>query len=234
MSNSFAKEAPQGDPSSAQQEPVTKQEANPDQGFSLTVEGREYKSIDEVAKKIENAELHIQRIEAENAEFRTKLSEANQVEEVLERISKVEQQATDTSGLTPEQVQNIVGEQLTAKEQQDMRAANQDACHKAYVAKYGDNYMEVMQNQAKELGMTLEEVDEIASTNPKLFAKTFIGELKPAAPNTGAPRSSINSDALSNYNTADQSNVRLPLDIRTNKGRIENFELAMKEHLAKL
>lgn len=158
-----------------------------DQAF-LTVGDRTFATPEDVTKKIENADSFIEKLKAENAEkdARTeklldKVTElldqkesSSKVDDLLEQLNRTEQ-ATPDSTVNSEQIVETVLSELTAKEQAALQDRNLESAMSKAKEKFGDTYINTVRAKAEELGLTLEDVDQIAKTQPKLFDSTFIG-----------------------------------------------------------
>lgn len=214
---------------------------NPDQGsVKIEVGDKTYDSIDAIRKKIENADSHISQVERENAEFRdkmrdyeAKLEAAKSVEQLLSKLETKGEQPDNT--LSEEKIQELVNSTLTQKQQEDLQKANWKECSDALVSHVGaktmDEAIPVLKEKADSLGMTLEEVDQMAKTKPSLFKTVFLGGASNAdqRPNSSTPKGSLNTE---NFNRAPEteSKVVAPMSLRDTKSRTANFLAAVAEY----
>ena len=199
-SNTFAAQATI-DP---QAEPVAQVSATPesvppaDPQVALIVGDRAFATMDDVKTKITNADAHIGNIETENASMRAELdavkaelATATSLEQVL--ASKETNQGTT---LTREEIQSLVSDSVGTIDSTKLSNANREGCIAAAETAYGQDYIVKMDAMAKDLGLTMVEVDEMAGSNPKLFSKTFLPTATPVAMPTSSHASTIRTPNL--------------------------------------
>lgn len=229
----FAKQGASVDPQATTTEDPSK-EGNTDNVF-LTMGDRKFTSQEEVVTKINNQDSHISNIESENATLRDEVaslkSDKNEEGVVLDELERMKQELSE-KGLSPEQVQTLVSEAIASDKQSDLVSANHTLCTNELVKAYGAEYISELSKQAAELGMSLEQADEIANTNPKLFVKTFIGSTVVNAANTNTSR--MQGVDTASYRETPNSGyeVKAPLSLRTTKDRADNFLQLLHERVA--
>lgn len=199
-------------------------------------EGLTPEQIQAILKRDQHAQEHIQRLEAEAAARKAQEAElaerlANLERELEKRASleellakKASAQPDSRGGETkPLDVDSVVTKVLQSMEQRtqaERAKANRVAAIEAAKSVYGDSYNQKISETAKELGMTLNEVDDLAGRSPQAFARVF--GLQTVADNkhrnSAAP--ATNSEALARQQ---QGNKPLP----TGKARFgkDAFEL---------
>lgn len=204
-----------------------------DQEFSFEAAGRKYSSLDDVKTKVENQETHISKLEQEAearreelAMLRAKLEESTKQSEVLAR--KAEEGET-RKGLDPNELDSVVTSKVQELKRQDIRQANHAECSQALKDTYGDSYIAKLKALAEAEDLTMDEVDEIAYSKPKLFKRLFL---------TGQSGQSNNGTTSSTVRTANfqdtpkQSNVKAPLNLNGSKARTNNYLAALEEYLS--
>lgn len=158
---------------------------------SVNLDGLTQEQIQAVLKRDQHAQEHIRRLEAEAAERKARdqelvdrlahleqeLNKRASLEELLARKASGEQQP-DKSGVEtkPLDVDSVVTKVLQSMEQKtkaERAKANRVAAIEAAKSVYGDSYMQKVGETAKELGMTLQEVDDLAGRSPQAFARVF-------------------------------------------------------------
>jgi hypothetical protein len=154
--------------------------ATPDQGVALIVGERAFATMDDVKTKIVNQDSHITDIEAENAQLRVQLEEANTKVATATSLDEVltHKEENKDGGFSQSQLESLVSEQVGNLRADELINANRTGCIAQAEAAYGENMIAKMQAVATDLGLTMEDVDSMAGSNPKLFAKTFL----PTAP----------------------------------------------------
>lgn len=218
------------DPSAtaAQESAAPNQASNADQQTFLVVGERAFASPDDVKSKIEHADQHISTIESENAQLKAELEAAQEqlnkstsLEEVLHKLDENK----DESGLTLDQVKELVSNEITTTKQADVQQSNLKTCIGAAEKAYGEGFIEKMTEMAGNLGLSMEEVDGMAASNPKLFAKTFL-----PTGNTPTPIQSHTSTVRTqNYNESNHGfEVKAPLSMSTGKERTQHFLAALE------
>lgn len=121
--------------------------------------------------------------EAEIATLRTELAARQSLEDLLKR-----QQGDPTppdvtppgqNGISETDIAKIVANQLEQRTQDQVVTENASKVNSALVAKFGDKAQEVVINKAKELGMTPEQLGEMAKNQPNVVLSLF-GQAAPA------------------------------------------------------
>lgn len=172
---------------------------------ALVGEGRKYKSVEDLAKAQLAAQEHIQRLEAENGEFRTGLQR-----DILQREQQL--QATTPPAQAPDQRQdqrNVppqedLAERIREVTRQDREAertaANITDVTNRLTEVYGsdDAANKAVTARAAELGVSVKFLQDVAATSPAAFYAQMSLDAKPSpAP---APRGQLNTGALHNQN----------------------------------
>lgn len=179
---------------------ATEQQPQPSEDQSwFEFNGRKFDK--ESAKtKIEHAEDHIKRLETENSELR-------QVKDQLDKLDKLEQllqqqpnqqqspeaqQKQDTPALDVDTLRETllkdITSQLANKENESRQQANLQQAAEAARSVYGDGYQTKLEQIGKEMDMSKEDIQNLASTNPKAFTRMFMPQDYKPSP---APNSSV-------------------------------------------
>lgn len=182
----------------------TSQESTENKPF-FQVGERVFKTQEDLARHIESAQNHIQKLEND---FTAATTLVGKQEQLLEKASRVDElldaykqnssrEVKDTTSLSKEEV---IAEALRAFEQQQSQRTtmqkyleNQQLVEQALTQHYGDRALDVAQRVAAENGMTFEEVGEMAKRHPKVLLKMFnLTNKTDAKPTTG----SVNTSAM--------------------------------------
>lgn len=154
---------------------------------TLVGEGRKYKSIEDLAKSVIYKDLHIKKIETENASYRTNQVAAQRLEELVSKLStptpssapnleRREPEEPNKPSLTAESVEQII-ERRDAKKRGD---ANLALVKEKLSEAYGSNWQQTLRQKAAQLDLTEQEVFAIARDKPKvLFESLGIGRVQP-------------------------------------------------------
>lgn len=149
----------------------------------LVGDGKKFKTPEDLAKGKYEADLFIKSLEKEQAQMRKDYLEAREelqkratLEELYERISQ-QRQLSDSTPKTQEetrQPQQIDPNQLKNQIVSEMkRDDNFKMVRDKLKERYGNKYSSVLQDQLAELGMSSEEADHMARSNPNVFIRTF-------------------------------------------------------------
>lgn len=184
---------------------------NVDDPFAALVgEGKKYKNEQDLAKSVLHKESHIQRIERENAEMRDLIAKNDRTARLEEMMTQLLQKNSAPSSDTPPQVREELPvnvnknlsdddietklEQLfTKKTVEQTRKANLSVVKDRLVEAYGDNFADVVKQKASELGLEENEINDLASRNPKLFFKTFDVQTSPTKTAPVTVRNALNT-----------------------------------------
>lgn len=163
--------------------------------------------IEAIRKRDAHAQAHIRTLEQEAAlrrqeieDMRKKLEEVqNQMnnrealEELLRKRADHDPDSTKTAGSQEE----VVREVLTALKQQEVlsqRQANIKAALSKVQEVYGEQWKDQVKSTAQELGMSLADVDDLASRSPAAFERAFIKAAP--QPTNGKPSGTVSSTAV--------------------------------------
>jgi len=196
-SNTFAAQAidPQAD-AVVPESTALNQEPSSDQNVALIVGERAFATMEDVKTKISNADSHISNIEAENAQLRVQLDEANEKVATSQSLEEVlnSQGEKQEAGLTQDQIKELVGNQVSSIKSADVANTNRTGCINKAQTAYGDEFIVKMQEVATDIGLSMEDVDKMAESNPRLFERTFLPSIQarvaPAPTHTSTIRTS--------------------------------------------
>jgi len=182
-----------GDPQPTNQSTPTPAQTG-EQAF-LIVGERAFRTPDDVAKKIESADTHINTIEEENARLRADLEAAQKKAEsettandsaaqILEKLQELQQSTGNTattSAVSKEDLdtlkQQAVQEALAKVNEETNRQVaerNLTSCLEDAKAAFGDKVAEAVTATANELGMSTADVDTMAQNKPEVFRRLFL------------------------------------------------------------
>lgn len=199
MTTTFAAQAnidPQADPV-AQGSVTPKAEPQADPQVALIVGERAFATMDDVKTKIVNADAHITNIESENATMRAEL---DAVKAELATATSLDQvlhsKDTRETSLSQDNLSTLVREQVGSLKAEELSNSNRESCITKAQSVYGDDFIVKMQTMATELGLTMDDVDSMAGTNPRLFTKTFLPSTPLVKPLASHHASTIRTSSL--------------------------------------
>lgn len=181
--------------------------------------GEKWQDPEVIAKGKVEADNHIQELERQLEELRGDLSKNEYAKTLLETLqgkagaptspNTVEAQQKETEGSAADQnttgeagdLESLVEETILKREQQQTAQQNLSQVQDTLKEAFGTEANKVVQERAKELGMSLDRLQELATESPSAFMR-LIGEA-PAGEKNPTPSSSVNTTAKFN-----QSNER--------------------------
>lgn len=166
----------------------------------LVGEGMKYATPEAALESLPHAQHHIDNLEQEAVNMREELATRKSVEEVLKEINKTTPESGAEQQLTQEQMDALIDTRLATKEAQALAKSNADEVVKKFTEVFGDKdkAKEVYAQKAADLGLTMQEVNNLAATSPKA-----VFELYGIKPTEGLPPkigSNINSEAVVSNN----------------------------------
>ena len=172
----------------------------PTEAQELVGEGKKYQSPEEALRSVPHAQQHIQTLESELAEVKEELTKRKTTQDLLDEI-KSGIQTTETTSQEPEfnqdMLQNVVNKTIESKEKERVFQQNARSVAEKFTTQYGDKAETVYNSMAQSNGLTIEQLHNLAATNPKLVLR--LNELENAGGNPIAkPSSSVNTEALRN------------------------------------
>lgn len=156
----------------------------------LVGEDKKFKSVDDLAKGKFMSDLHIatleQRLDEMREEYKRAAEQAKAAEKLQDLLTRLENQDDLSSrentqnskedsktALDPEQLESLIASSISKRETSRKQEENFNLVMEKVREKYGDSYARTLNEQAKEMDLSADEVDNLARRNPKLFFKTF-------------------------------------------------------------
>lgn len=169
----------------------------PDVAQELIGEGRKYASAEDALAALPHAQSHISKLEEEMASLREDLSKRKTAEEILDAINKKSPEEATVPQFDPSQLDALIENKLSAKEQYAKDTANTTSVANKFRAEFGDeNAEKVYIQKASELGLSVDYMNSLAKTSPEAVFK--LCGLKPTTSTPTRITSSVNSEALQN------------------------------------
>ena len=187
----------------------------PTEAQALVGEGKKYQSPEEALKSVPHAQQHIQTLESELAEVKEELTKRKTTQDLLDEIkSGIQAPETTSQGteFNQDMLQNVVNQTIETKEKEKVYAQNAKSVAEKFMTQYGDKAETVYNSMALTNGLTIEQLHNLAATNPKLVLR--LNELENSGDSPVAkPSSSINTEAFRN-----QANPKSELSARVKQG----------------
>jgi len=165
-------------------------------------EGKQkYDTIEKALEGLSNAQSYIPQLkdqvstqEAEINRLKAQLDQRESVEEVVSRLAAPQQPSQEPqltsqvpSGLTEEQVTQIVQNTFVQNQQQQVEVTNKTKVNSELIAKFGEKAGEVVNEKAKSLNTTPQQLEQMAATNPDMVLALFNSSTNTSVkPSTGS------------------------------------------------
>lgn len=141
----------------------------------LVGDGKKFKDIDALAKGKLEADKFIEHLQQEMSELRSELSSKATTEEILKSLKKEDNTNSPNAdenqhGIArPEDIANIVREQINQAKSEDIAKANVNEAHNALIEKLGSHEKAVafLKEKADGLGLPVSRLQQIAAESPK-------------------------------------------------------------------
>jgi hypothetical protein len=176
----------------------------------LVGEGKPFADNEAFARSKLEANMTIQEREEELARIRADLDTRMNYEEFLEHFKeKAPINAGNQTALTGQNNQTAptptlqdIERIVEQREQRKRMESNLDSAMLKYAEVNGPNHALKLKQQATELGMSEDQLKQMAAANPKAFFKlTGVEDVRKQDTFQAPPRTSVNSDALGTGNT---------------------------------
>ena len=184
------------------QEPVQTVDAYADLLATIkSADGRQkYADVMSALKSLPHANDHISRLEAEMEELRGEVAKRRSAEEVLQRLeSRTQEQPEQPSGNAVDlaQLERLVDSRLTARQMAELQASNLKSVVSKVAEVYGDKAEAMFYTTAKEAGLTMEQINNLAATAPAAVLK-LVGVQGKGFNIPAKTTSSFNTEAMNN------------------------------------
>lgn len=186
------------------QQPITTPTQDPLQDLLASIKNEQgvpkYKDIPTALGALSHSQAFIDQLklekhqqEAEVARLKAELDKRAAVEEVVSRLAQGTSNAgtTNTEVLTPEQIAAIVSKQLEADRMRSTQVSNLQTVNQTLIQRFGDKAGEVLSNKARELGITVQALGQLAEQSPQAVLAYF-----PVSPQQPAQSAGLNTSAF--------------------------------------
>lgn len=155
---------------------------------------QKYNSVDTALDALAHSQSYIPQLkselsakDAEIQRLKEELSKRAAVEDVVEKLTARQAQPESTpqvSGLSEQDVLNLVQNFSTKQQQEQAASLNEKKVSDALFGQYGDKTQEVVAKKAAELGMTVEALKTLSRTSPNAALQLFGSVSGNGAPKT--------------------------------------------------
>jgi hypothetical protein len=165
----------------------------------LVGEGKKFADVSALAKAKLEADNFIKQIERENAELRAKVSSQATVDEIMTQIKTLaprpapvepHNEPPKANPATPEELEQVVASLLEKRTAADRISKNRQTVEEKVLEKWGSDAQININKKAKELNVSVDYLQKVASDSPSVFFRLVGLDQTPApvAP-VVAPRS---------------------------------------------
>lgn len=215
-------------------QPTAEQESKSDQTDSITLTKDE---IEKILKQNTHGQDFIETLKEEKRELETKMEQLQQelqnrqsISELMEEVRNTNYNTDQSEPTAPQVDENAllakleqqVFDKLTRQQQEAALEENWSSVESQLREKHGERYDSYLTEQAKELGMSNEQLVQMGATTPKAFMR-LMGEnqSRGPAPTTSSERAPM-SDPDQQRQTEFSNVARRMRDLDTPEGRDAN------------
>ena len=166
------------------QDTQTKPFEIPTEVQALVGEGKKYKSPEEALKSVPHAQEHIKTLEQELAEAREELTKRRTTQELLDEIKSgisYEQQTAPQEGIQQDNVMALVQQAIQQNETNKVAKTNAASVAKKFQDVYGADAEKVYNKLASDSGLTVAQLNGLATTSPSVVIKLAGFDNKPSS-----------------------------------------------------
>lgn len=155
---------------------------------ALVGEGRKYKTVDDLVRAVHEKDRFIEQLKEEQkgaretlAEYEERMRQSKTIDDVLDRIGDT-QKGGGNQSLTSEDIKKIATEAYAEYQSNEEKRKNHTESQQRVLEYFGgdrEKSMAFIAEKAKELNLSRERIEGIASQSPEAFAKLMgLGERK--------------------------------------------------------
>lgn len=172
-----------------------------------------YKEQEQLAvlqKRVDDQLSFIDTLKRENFEYREKIRSLDTLDSKVDALLSMDRTSQDnTNGKTGQIDVNdlksqgfLTKEDLEQEKEKARKESNFKEVYDSFIESFGkEKYLEVIQVKAKEVGLSIEEIDKMAMTSPKAVLKLLGADKK----YTQSTQGSVNTQAFDKQNSSTQT-----------------------------
>ena len=171
----------------------------PTEAQELVGEGKKYQSPEDALKSVPHAQKHIETLESELASVKEELTKRQTTQELIDELksgSQPVENTTQSAEINQDSVMDLVNQTLTIREKKAQAESNAKSVAAKFTAQYVDKAESTYNSIAKELNVTVAQLNELASSAPSIVLKA--AGLSAATAPVGNTTGSVNTEALTN------------------------------------
>ena len=170
----------------------------PTEAQELVGEGKKYQSPEDALKSVPHAQKHIGTLESELASVREELTKRQTTQELIDELKSGVQtpaQTVQSGELNQDNVMDLVNQTIATREANARAESNAKSVAAKFTAQYGDKAEDTYNSIAKELNLSVKQLNELAATSPTVVLKA--AGLSAAKAPVASSSGDINTEALS-------------------------------------
>lgn len=170
----------------------------PTEAQELVGEGKKYQSPEDALKSVPHAQKHIETLESELASVREELSKRQTTQELIDELKSGVQtpaQTVQSGELNQDNVMDLVNQTIATREANAKAESNAQTVAAKFTEQYGDKAEDTYNSIAKELNLSVKQLNELAATSPTVVLKA--AGLSAAKAPVASSSGDINTEALS-------------------------------------
>lgn len=194
-----------------QQDATSKPFEIPTEAQEFVGEGKKYKSAEDALKSVPHAQEHIKTLEAEMAVLKEELTKRKTTEELLDELKsgiQPQENTTQAGGLDQDKISQLIINTLEQRERQSKAKQNAASVAEKFTQQYGNKAEEVYQSVAKDAGLSIEQLNNLAATSPNVVLK--LSGLESKTTPVAKTSSTINTQAFGTAQKPSEASARVP------------------------
>ena len=154
---------------------------------------QKYQTVDAALSSLATSQEHIVKLESENSQYRENETKAATMDDLLTELRQQPNTVATPQpvGMSADELQGMTFETIRRYESQKLAEANAATVDAAMRKQYGDKAKEVFSSKAKELGVDINFMYDLAKRSPTGFMAQF------KETSTGSPTIETTTNALS-------------------------------------
>lgn len=192
-----------------QQDTSTKPFEIPTEVQELVGEGKKYRSPEDALKSVPHAQQHIQTLETELATLREELNNRRTTQELLDELKSGmnHEQQTAPQDMQQDNVMALVQQAIQQNEVSKTSKANADNVAKQFQTVYGSEAEKVYNKLAADSGLTVAQLNTLATTSPSVVIK--LAGLDSKTTNVTKSSSDVNTEAYNSQTAPAEVSARV-------------------------
>lgn len=176
----------------------------------LVGEGKKFKTTKDLAKAKAQSDAFIEQLKNENMVARQaaerlqeELKQRKTLSEFMDQINSrdalqppAKEPNNEGEGLNQESIEQIVEQTIAKRSAAQQGQINLDAVQQKLIETYGERYEQTLRRRTQELGMTEQEMTQMAMKSPRVFLALVSPTPSETTPSPLFPKSNVNTEAL--------------------------------------